>query len=109
MREAYNDSRQPYLSMIQPMKGGVSAPPRPPPARGRLLAKARSLTFIQEAMVRLKFGQAAASPAPIMKRTKIREYIAGIIFGGRMLVAQAVSAVKADHQMMAAVRILRGP
>ncbi len=63
--------------MSQAMNGGVIAAPTPPPAKGTLVAKPRSLIAIHAAMVRLKLGHAAASPMPTQNRTKPSESTTG--------------------------------
>src|SRR5215469_7752704 len=91
------------------MVGGARAAPIPPPASGMLEASARLLSGIQLAMMRLKHGQAAASPTPRQNRATSSEVSAERPSRAPMLVATAVSAVKLDHQTMAAVNTRRGP
>src|SRR5579871_3538896 len=89
------------------MNGGVIAAPTPPPAKGTLVAKPRSLIAIHSAIVRLKLGHAAASPIPTQNRTKPSE----ITTGNKppKFPTHAVAAVASDQNSAETVNTLRGP
>ena len=95
--------------MIQAVIGGVSADPTPMPLIVIAMPSPRSCGPHQLATVRLKFGNAAASPTPIRNRTIISDPQMPTTPARNDDGAKAVIAVKSDHQTTARVRTVLGP
>src|SRR5260370_18260826 len=95
--------------MTRAMDMGVKGRPAPTPATNRLLAMPRCDGPIHKPTTLFAFGNAAASPTPIMNLTMANDHAAPNHAASGKRGATPVNAVNTDHQTIANVSTLRGP